>query len=80
MVAMTDGVDTKTAQVNITLNGEARSVPAGLSVAGLIAHLELPTRGVAVEKERTVVRRSQWGETAIDDGDRLEIIHFVGGG
>jgi thiamine biosynthesis protein ThiS len=53
---------------------------AGLTVQGLLVELGLATDRVAVEHNREVVRRALWGETALAEGDRLEIVHFVGGG
>ena len=66
--------------IEITVNGEARPVGAGLTVAALVAELDLPRERVAVEVNRRVVRKAEWGETALADGDRVEVVHFVGGG
>jgi thiamine biosynthesis protein ThiS len=64
----------------IQLNGEQREVPDGLNLAGLIEWLELPGDRVAVERNLEVVKRANWNETRIEDGDRLEIVRMVGGG
>ena len=64
----------------ITLNGEERAVPEGTTVAGLVERLDLPPGRVAVERNRDVVRRAEWEATTLEAGDRLEIVHFVGGG
>jgi thiazole synthase len=66
--------------ISITLNGEVRRVPAGLSLAGLAAELGLAPEKVAVERNLEIVPRSTLGAVAVEDGDALEIVHFVGGG
>ena len=66
--------------IEIQLNGEARQVPAGLTVAALLGFLRLPADRVAIERNLEIVSRRQWGETIIEEGDRLEVVHFVGGG
>jgi thiamine biosynthesis protein ThiS len=66
--------------MNITMNGEARDVPAGLTVAGLLVHLSLPAERVAVERNREVLPRTQWDSTSVQPGDHFEVVHFVGGG
>ncbi len=67
-------------QMRLTVNGETRAVAAGLSVAGLIAELGLDTRKVAVERNLEIVPRSTYASVALQDGDALEIVNFVGGG
>ena len=69
---------TKTA--GITVNGEPQTLPPGTTVAALLAHLALDTRKVAVERNEEIVRRSAYDTTQLDPGDRLEIVHFIGGG
>ncbi len=66
--------------VRIELNGESREIPASISVRQLLEHLELPADRVAVEHNRTVVPRARWAEVVIEAGDRIEVVHFVGGG
>ena len=66
--------------VRIVLNGEERTVPAGLTAAGLLRELELDPRGVVVELNRDIVRREALEETSVEAGDRVEIVRFVGGG
>lgn len=63
----------------ITLNGEERRTGAG-DIAALVAELGLDTRKVAVERNLEIVPRSLYGETALADGDRIEIVTFIGGG
>jgi thiamine biosynthesis protein ThiS len=65
---------------SITLNGEARDLPPGQTVAGLVAALGLDPRGVAIERNRVIVPRSQWEAVVLADEDRLELVQFVGGG
>lgn len=73
--------DTATlASLSITLNGELRRVAAGLSVAGLVTELGLDPKKVAVERNLEIVPRSAHGQVMLAEGDRLEIVHFVGGG
>jgi sulfur carrier protein len=66
--------------VTIQLNGDPRQVPEGLSLAALIEWLRLPGDRVAVERNLEIVPRSLWNETPIQAGDRLEVVHLVGGG
>ena len=66
--------------ISITVNGEAREVPAPATVADLLASIGLDTRKVAVERNLEIVPRSTYAETALADGDALEIVHFIGGG
>jgi len=66
--------------ITITVNGEHRRVPAGLSIAGLAAELGLVPEKVAVERNAAVVPRSTLADVLLEDGDELEIVHFVGGG
>jgi thiamine biosynthesis protein ThiS len=66
--------------IGVTLNGEEREVPTGLSVAELLAHLGLHERLVVVERNREIVRRDRYGAVTVLAGDKIEIVHFVGGG
>jgi thiamine biosynthesis protein ThiS len=66
--------------MNIHLNGELREVPDNLTLAALLEWLNLPADRLAVERNREVAARSTWGKTMIQPGDRLEVVHFVGGG
>ena len=66
--------------ISITVNGEHRRVSAGLSLAGLANELGLAPEKVAVERNLEVVPRSTLGAVLVEDGDELEIVHFVGGG
>jgi thiamine biosynthesis protein ThiS len=66
--------------VEIVLNGEPHRLPAGATVLDLLAGLGRDPRAVAVERNGEIVRRADYGATAIDTGDRLEVVHFVQGG
>jgi thiamine biosynthesis protein ThiS len=64
----------------LTINGEEHSFDAALTLAGLIAQLGMKQDRVAVELNRDIVQRGKWAATQLNSGDRLEIVHFVGGG
>ncbi|MBP0463629.1 sulfur carrier protein ThiS [Roseomonas sp. PWR1] len=68
------------ARIAITVNGEARDIAAGATVAALLAEIGLDTRKVAVERNEEIVPRSTYAAVALTPGDRLEIVHFIGGG
>jgi len=65
--------------MKVFVNGEPREVTE-TTLAGLVTELDLPVARIAVELNRDVVRRSDWGSTMLKDEDRIEIVHFVGGG
>jgi thiamine biosynthesis protein ThiS len=66
--------------MNIYLNGEPRDVPENLSLAALLDWLKLPADRVAVERNREIAPKSTWNCTIVQAEDRLEVVHFVGGG
>jgi len=66
--------------VNVTLNGEAKQLDAPTSVRGLLESLGLDPAKIAVERNLEIVPRGAYGDVAVADGDRLEIVHFIGGG
>ncbi|MFC3069867.1 sulfur carrier protein ThiS [Phenylobacterium soli] len=66
--------------MNLILNGEPRTFDSVPDVAALVAALGLDARKVAVERNLEIVPRSAYGRTALADGDRIEIVHFIGGG
>jgi sulfur carrier protein len=66
--------------ITVAVNGEDRSLPAGLTLSGFLEELGLDPRKVAVERNLQIAPRSAYGEISVDDGDRLEIVQFVGGG
>jgi thiazole synthase/sulfur carrier protein len=69
-----------TPPIAIEVNGETRQVPDGASVADLLALLGLAAPKVAVERNLEIVPRSAWASTRLAPGDRLEVVHFIGGG
>jgi thiamine biosynthesis protein ThiS len=71
--------------MRVRINGEDRTFadpmsPAEFTLAALIESLSLKSDRVAVELNHDIVPRDRWPETLLKDGDRLEIVHFVGGG
>ena len=66
--------------MTIRLNGDAHDLPAPLSIAELLARLEIDPRRVAVERNFLVVKRDAYASTVVHDGDEIEIVNFVGGG
>ncbi len=66
--------------ITIELNGEVREISEGLTLTALLEELKLPADRVAVERNLEIVPRDRWRETPIEPGDRLEVVHFVGGG
>ena len=67
-------------RIRVHLNGEDREVAAGLSVQGLLESLALEPRLVVVERNREILARTRYDEVQVREGDRLELVHFVGGG
>ena len=67
-------------EVRITVNGKPQTAPAGTSVAGLLATLGMDPARVAIERNEEVVPRKTWGEARVAEGDKIEIVAFVGGG
>jgi thiamine biosynthesis protein ThiS len=66
--------------VRLTVNGEQRQVQAARNISALVTLLGLDPRKVAIERNLAIVPRSCWADTTLADGDRIEIVHFVGGG
>jgi len=66
--------------MKVFINGDEKEFGSGISLAELITQLDLPAPRIAIELNREVVRRSDWGGTMLKDDDRIEIVHFVGGG
>ena len=66
--------------LQLTVNGESRSVEPGTRLDGLVETLGLDGRKIAVERNLAIVPRSRYGDTQLEDGDRIEIVAFVGGG
>jgi thiamine biosynthesis protein ThiS len=66
--------------MRLTLNGETRAIDGAATIAALVEQLGLDRRKVAVERNLEIVPRSAYEGTALEDGDRIEIVHFIGGG
>lgn len=70
----------QTKEIQIVVNGERRTAPAGRSVSGVLEALGIEADRVAVELNRTIVRKADWEQTPVGEGSMLEIVQFVGGG
>jgi thiamine biosynthesis protein ThiS len=68
------------AAMRIQLNGQDHELPGPMTLAGLVERLGLDARKIAIERNLEIVPRSIYASTMLDDGDRLEIVNFVGGG
>lgn len=66
--------------MQIQVNGEQCDVPDSVTLGGLVQHLALAPERLAIELNHRVVRRADWPDTILKEGDRVEIVHFVGGG
>ena len=66
--------------VRIRLNGEAYELPGPVTVSGLLTHLAIDSRRIAVELNLTVLKRSTFDTVMVNEGDEVEIVNFVGGG
>jgi sulfur carrier protein len=66
--------------MRIEINGEAREIQAGSTVSVLLLELGLSERPVAVERNAGIVPRAEHGSTQLEEGDKLEVVQFVGGG
>jgi thiamine biosynthesis protein ThiS len=79
-VVLSDSVSPVTEGITVTINGEPREVASNLSVAGLLTSLDLPSDRVAVELNRTLIRKRDWAQTQVLPASHIEIVEFVGGG
>jgi sulfur carrier protein len=66
--------------VAVWINGEIKEVPPDRSVAELLEWLDVASERVAVEVDKSIVRKRDWGQTPVASGSRIEIVEFVGGG
>jgi len=66
--------------MQIFLNGESQQIDAGTSIEGLVLKLAEDPRGIAIERNLEIVPKAEHASTLLQDGDRLEIVQFVGGG
>jgi thiamine biosynthesis protein ThiS len=72
--------DTSAVNITVIVNGEARQVREGETIAGLVSNLELDPERLAIELDRRIVKRAQWALMRLRAGAQLEIVQFVGGG
>jgi thiamine biosynthesis protein ThiS len=80
-MAATGGTEVAEREIALTVNGGERRIPAGWTLADLLASLELDARTIVVEHNGTILReRSSFASLALTSDDSLEIVHFVGGG
>ena len=66
--------------MQLIINGEAREFAGEMTLSALVEQLGMTAGRVAVELNRDIVPRERWAATTLHDGDRLEVVHFVGGG
>jgi sulfur carrier protein len=66
--------------IRIEVNGRPRAVGEGATIERLLEELQLDGRTVVVELNRQIVRRTELADTTLEPGDRVELVHFVGGG
>ncbi|MDY6847706.1 MAG: sulfur carrier protein ThiS [Geoalkalibacter sp.] len=66
--------------MKITVNGREREVADGLTLAQLLSEMKMDARSLAVERNQIIAEREDFEATVLEDGDRLEIVQFVGGG
>ncbi|HXF06705.1 MAG TPA: sulfur carrier protein ThiS [Blastocatellia bacterium] len=66
--------------MRVILNGIEREIPDGMTISELLNYLDLAPERLAVERNYQIVRRADWEHVRIEEGDRVEIVHFVGGG
>ena len=67
-------------EISVVINGKDRTIPASLTLRELLEHLELEPSMVVVERNREIVERDRYSEVEVEEGDTLELVHFVGGG
>ncbi|MEO0452630.1 MAG: sulfur carrier protein ThiS [Verrucomicrobiota bacterium] len=67
-------------KVTIFVNGKARQVDAGISIPDLIAEVQIPNKMLLVEYNGTALLKSKWDQTAVEHGDRIELMKMVAGG
>lgn len=66
--------------MTVTVNGERREIPDGLTVSALLEHLGMRGDRVAIERNLDILPRARWAETQVQPNDSFEIVHLVGGG
>ncbi|HEX7296471.1 MAG TPA: sulfur carrier protein ThiS [Pyrinomonadaceae bacterium] len=66
--------------MRVYLNGESKDLEESSTLLDLVNELQLPSSRIAIELNRNVVRRRDWEGTTLNENDRIEVVHFVGGG
>ena len=66
--------------MQLQINGHSQEIPEVPNLSALVDHLQLRPERVAIELNKQIIKRSRWSETQLNEGDALEIVHFVGGG
>ncbi|MEP7075221.1 MAG: sulfur carrier protein ThiS [Acidobacteriota bacterium] len=66
--------------MRVFVNGETKEFAETLNLNDLLQRLDMPAQRIAVELNRSVIRRKDWTETDVRENDKIEIVHFVGGG
>ena len=66
--------------ISIILNGQPRELEEDLDLKELIEHFTLPDKRIAIELNNNVIKRAEWASVKLKEGDKLEVVHFVGGG
>jgi sulfur carrier protein len=66
--------------VQVIVNGEGRTVTDGMTVLDLLQALEIEPERVAIELDRSIVKKTNWNTTRLQEGSKLEVVQFVGGG
>jgi thiamine biosynthesis protein ThiS len=66
--------------LRVYLNGDSKDLAESSTLLDLVNELNLPSARIAIELNRSVVRRREWENTTLNENDRIEIVHFVGGG
>ncbi len=66
--------------MNVIINGKKKEVPGEIDLEALLNHLSLPQQRIAIELNKEVVRRKDWQNTKLTEADKIEVVHFVGGG
>lgn len=70
----------ETEKIQVTVNGEPRTITAGSSIVEMLQQLGVDRQRVAVELNRSIVRKGEWPTTPVEAGSQIEIVEFVGGG
>ncbi len=66
--------------MKVMVNGETKELAKEINLSELLNHLSMPQERIAVELNKSVVRKKDWATIRVKDADKIEIVHFVGGG